>query len=226
MLLPLAFAQNATRIRYMPLGDSITEYGCWRAQLLDKLTKANYAVDFVGGSNSTTVCEVGPYDNNHEGHSGYRATNIAGQNQLVGWLQRNPADVITMHLGTVDIVQASIPTAQIIAAFTVLVRQMRESNPRMKIIVSDTRPVRRTKALIPRHRSRKSSPGRAATSRWLHLTKPSRLGLSLKIRPNPPYGSSINTLDSPPTTSLMVCIQVPREIQRLPTNGYPLLFTQ
>jgi hypothetical protein len=133
---PLALAQNATKIRYMPFGDSITEFGCWRAQLFDKLTKANYTnVDFVGSMTSNTNCQgISTYDRNHEGHAGFQAVNIANQNQLVGWLQRNPADVVTMHLGTND-VNGGRTTAQVIAAFTTLVKQMRDSNPKMKIIV-------------------------------------------------------------------------------------------
>lgn len=87
------------------------------------------------------------------GHSGFLAINIANNKQLVGWLQRNPADVITMHLGTNDIVQQNKPVNQIIAAFTTLVQVMRDSNPKMKIVVcppsshpNTLRPATKTKA--------------------------------------------------------------------------------
>jgi len=80
---------------------------------------------------------VAKYDKDNEGHSGFLAINIANNKQLVGWLKKNPADVITMHLGTNDIVQQNKPTADIIAAFTTLVGVMRDSNPRMKIVVSE-----------------------------------------------------------------------------------------
>jgi hypothetical protein len=169
MLASLAFAQNATTIRYMPLGDSITEHGCWRAQLFDKLTKANYTVDFVGSASSTTVCEVGSYDNNHEGHTGNQASNIAKQSQLAGWLQSNPADLITMHLGTVDIVEGNITQTPLVSAFTNIVRQMRASNPKMKIIVSQLLFLQSRK-LIAHERLRKSFRGQlvATTARsWL-----------------------------------------------------------
>lgn len=53
----------------------------------------------------------------------------------MGWLQRNPADVITMHLGTNDVVRQDTTVDQIIAAFTKMVQQMRDSNPKIKIIV-------------------------------------------------------------------------------------------
>jgi lysophospholipase L1-like esterase len=60
---------------------------------------------------------------------------IANNNNLPGWLQRNPTDIITMHLGTNDITYGKT-TAQIITAFGKLVDQMRASNPKMRIIVS------------------------------------------------------------------------------------------
>jgi lysophospholipase L1-like esterase len=130
-----AAAQNAT-LRYMPFGDSITEIICWRSKLWNKLQSTEWAsVDFVGSGKTENSCRDTKYDRDNEGHSGFLAINIANQKQLVGWLQKNPADVITMHLGTNDIVQQSKSTTDIIAAFTTLVKQMRDSNPRMKIVV-------------------------------------------------------------------------------------------
>ena len=121
--------------RYMPFGDSITEFGCWRAEVWQMLQDAGYtAVDFVGSQSSATQCNGLNYDRDHEGHAGFLAINIANQNQLVGWLQQNPADVITMHLGTNDIFGGH-STDEIIAAFDTLVDQMRDSNPAMRIIV-------------------------------------------------------------------------------------------
>jgi len=129
-----AAAQNAT-LRYMPFGDSITEIICWRAKLWDKLQSTEWAkVDFVGSGRGENNCRNTKYDRDNEGHSGFLAINIANQKQLVGWLQKNPADVITMHLGTND-VNGNRGTNDIIAAFTTLVSQMRTHNPRIKIVV-------------------------------------------------------------------------------------------
>lgn len=127
-------AQNKT-LRYMPFGDSITEIVCWRAKLWNKLQADWSNVDFVGSGKTENNCRDTKYDRDNEGHSGFLAINIANAKQLVGWLQKNPADVITMHLGTNDIAQQSKATSDIIAAFTTLVKQMRDSNPRMKIVV-------------------------------------------------------------------------------------------
>jgi lysophospholipase L1-like esterase len=100
------------------------------------LQQAGYTnIDFVGSSTSSTCTSVNiNNDKNHEGHAGYLAINIANQNQLVGWLTSNPADIITMNLGTNDIAQGK-STADILKAFSTLVDQMRTSNPKMKIIV-------------------------------------------------------------------------------------------
>jgi lysophospholipase L1-like esterase len=133
-----ATAQNAT-IRYMPFGDSITEIICWRAKLWERLQTTEWAapaVNFVGSGTTENNCRDTKYDRDNEGHSGFLAIDIANKKQLDGWLQKNPADVITMHLGTNDIVQQSKATADIIKAFTTLVATMRTSNPRMKIVVS------------------------------------------------------------------------------------------
>ncbi|KAF2463243.1 SGNH hydrolase [Lindgomyces ingoldianus] len=134
-------AQNAT-IRYMPFGDSITEIICWRAKLWEKLQTTEWkSVDFVGSGKTENNCKDTKYDRDNEGHSGFLAIDIANKKQLDGWLQKNPADVITMHLGTNDIVQQNKAVADIIKAFTTLVSTMRTSNPKMKIIVAQIIPM-------------------------------------------------------------------------------------
>lgn len=130
-----AVAQS-TGLRYMPFGDSITEIICWRAKLWEKLQDTEWAtVDWVGSGKTENNCGDNKYDRDNEGHSGFLAIDIANRKQLVGWLEKNPADVITMHLGTNDIVQQNKAVTDIIAAFTTLVEVMRASNPNMKIIV-------------------------------------------------------------------------------------------
>jgi len=119
----------------MPFGDSTTDYGCWRAWLGQKLKEDGYNIDFVGTRKAEATCNNLNYDRDHEGHPGYQAVNIVKDKQLVDWLRQNPADIITMHLGTVDIVLASRKAADIISALNTLVDQMRTSNPAMRIIV-------------------------------------------------------------------------------------------
>jgi len=110
--------------------------------LWEKLQSTEWAsVDWVGSGKGENSCRDTKYDRDNEGHSGFLAINIANSKQLVGWLQKNPADVITMHLGTNDIVQQNKPVDQIIAAFTTLVDVMRTSNPRIKIVVAQIIPI-------------------------------------------------------------------------------------
>ena len=123
-------------IRYMPFGDSITDYGCWRPWLGEKLKSDDYKIDFVGSRRAEATCGNLDYDRDHEGHPGFKALDIAKDRSLVGWLKDNPADIISMHLGTVDIVRSQTAPPDILDAYSTLVGHMRNSNPRVKILVS------------------------------------------------------------------------------------------
>lgn len=123
----------------MPLGDSITEITCWRAKLWDLLASANVLsnVTFVGSMTDNTqncVAVQANWDHHHEGHSGFLAIDIANSD-LVGWLASAKPDVVNFMLGTNDVFRMHT-TAEIIAAYTKMVQEMRSSNPNMKIIVS------------------------------------------------------------------------------------------
>jgi len=139
-LLTAASAQTTnTTIRYMPFGDSITEIICWRSKLWQRLQTTPFnssVVNFVGSGKTENNCRDTTYDRDNEGHSGFLAIDIANKGQLDGWLKSNPADVITMHLGTNDIVQQNKAVVDIVKAFGTLVGSMRGTNPRMKIVVS------------------------------------------------------------------------------------------
>jgi lysophospholipase L1-like esterase len=133
-------AAAATPVRIMALGDSITgSPGCWRALLWQRLTNTGFTnIDFVG-----TLPPQGcgfSYDGENEGHGGFLATNVANQNQLVGWLSATRPDIVIMHFGTND-VWNNIAPATITAAFSRLVDQMRASNPAMKILVAKIIPM-------------------------------------------------------------------------------------
>jgi lysophospholipase L1-like esterase len=132
--------QAAVPVRIMALGDSITgSPGCWRALLWQRLQNTGFTnIDFVG-----TLPPQGcgfPYDGENEGHGGFLATNVANQNQLVGWLAATLPDIVVMHFGTND-VWNNIAPATILTAFSRLVDQMRASNPTMKILVAKIIPM-------------------------------------------------------------------------------------
>ncbi|KAK5661605.1 hypothetical protein OQA88_9705 [Cercophora sp. LCS_1] len=141
-LLFLAFPViHAAAIRWMPLGDSITDYGCWRAWLWERFQNEGYDVDLVGGERAGENCRGLDFDRDHEGHPGYMAVDIVAKKQLVDWLKKNPADVVTMHLGTNDIFRGNKKTGEILEAYTTLVDVMRGSNPGMRIIVAQIIPL-------------------------------------------------------------------------------------
>jgi uncharacterized repeat protein (TIGR01451 family) len=86
-------------VRIMPLGDSITRRWNpgYREGLYIDLIGAGMDIDMVGSMTDNCAPDCA-HDPNHEGHSGYTASNIAGN---VGtWLNLNPADVIMLHIGT------------------------------------------------------------------------------------------------------------------------------
>ncbi|KAK3985052.1 putative endoglucanase X [Cladorrhinum sp. PSN332] len=125
----------------MPLGDSITDYGCWRAWIWERFQKEGYDIDLVGGERAGENCNSLSFDRDHEGHPGFQAYDIATKNQLIGWLKKNPADIVTMHLGTNDIIRVARKASDILAAQGKLIDQMRESNPEMRIIVAQIIPL-------------------------------------------------------------------------------------
>jgi lysophospholipase L1-like esterase len=131
----------AAPARVMALGDSITAApGCWRAYLWQQLQAAGYTgVDFVGTMRGDGCGFT--YDDNHEGHSGFLATGIAGQNQLPPWLSATNPDIVIMHLGTNDMWGGQTPVSTVLGAYTTLVNQMRANNPNMKIIVAQILPM-------------------------------------------------------------------------------------
>ena len=137
---PPGIAQ-VTPVKIMPLGDSITgSPGCWRALLWNMLQNAGYTNIHFVGTLPPQGCGI-PYDGNNEGHGGALATGIVSQNLLPGWLAATSPDIVMMHLGTNDVWNGSFTTAQILAAYTTLVQQMRANNPSMKILVAQIIPM-------------------------------------------------------------------------------------
>jgi lysophospholipase L1-like esterase len=87
-------------IKVMPLGDSITVgypgLDGYRTSLYQNLISSHFLVNFVGSQNNGTGL-----DNDNEGHLGYSATQI--NDNVIGWLDNNPADIVLLHIGTNDI---------------------------------------------------------------------------------------------------------------------------
>lgn len=123
----------------MPFGDSITEITCWRAKVQDQLAEAGYMdqVNFVGSKTTNPAkCTTasGTFDDEHEGHSGWQAVNIA-ESYISTWAKAQKPDIVNFHLGTNDIAQGKTPE-QVIAAYDTILKALRAANPNVKVIVS------------------------------------------------------------------------------------------
>ncbi|EUC40503.1 carbohydrate esterase family 3 protein [Bipolaris oryzae ATCC 44560] len=127
-------------VRIMPFGASIVSR-CWRANLQTSLRAAGITnFEFVGSQTAPT-CSGTNIDPDHEGHPGSQATTWAANADLVAKLKQNPPDVVIMLIGTNDVLIGQKPIVQILAAYDVLIGQMRASNSKMQIILSNLLPL-------------------------------------------------------------------------------------
>ena len=91
-------------IKILPLGDSITANvttHSYRYYLWNLLQAGGYNVDFVGNQINQTYAN---FDPDHEGHSGWRADEIAAS--LAGWLANYTPDIVLLHIGHNDFFQS------------------------------------------------------------------------------------------------------------------------
>ncbi|CAI4214729.1 unnamed protein product [Parascedosporium putredinis] len=143
-LMGFALAASAQKVKFLPLGDSITEITCWRAIVWDMLSAEGVAdqVDFVGSmTNNPQNCKAtsAGFDTGHEGHSGWQAVDIANQ-YIEGWSESTVPDVVNFMLGTND-VNMGKTTAQIIAAYDKILATLRAVNPNVKVVIDKLIPL-------------------------------------------------------------------------------------
>jgi lysophospholipase L1-like esterase len=130
-------------VKIMPLGDSITEssggHASYRYWLWQQLGQAGYEVDFVGSN--TGVAGGDPqfasFDQNHEGHSGYRADQI--QSNITSWARAASPDVVLLHVGTNDIFQGQ-SNSSTITEIGGIIDNLRSVNPNVKIFLAQIIP--------------------------------------------------------------------------------------
>lgn len=114
---------------------------CWRANLQTKLRAAGVTnFDFVGTQKST--CGGANIDQDHEGHPGSLATDYAAKGNLTVWLNAvQTPDIILMLLGTNDVLIGKKPVGDVLAAYDVLIGQMRAKNPKVRLLFSNLLPL-------------------------------------------------------------------------------------
>lgn len=105
-------------VRIMPLGDSITagttdganklpppgQQVSYRRELYNVLVataNGRYNIDFVGSLSEGSFANPRIGDPDHEGHGGFTSADIA--NDITGWLNTDPPDIILLHIGTNDL---------------------------------------------------------------------------------------------------------------------------
>ena len=103
-------------LRVMPLGNSITHgvviadpnennYVGYRKDLFESLDAIYPNLDFVG----SLTHGAGVFDKDHEGHRGWMADEV--RDEVEGWLDDNPADIVLLHIGTNDIGTGATPAS-------------------------------------------------------------------------------------------------------------------
>ncbi len=119
---------QATPVKIMPLGASITvgeewyhndpypdymeNHGGYRIGLWNRLQGSSMSdVDFVGSQSGPAL---GGYDDDHEGHSGYKIADISAE--INGWLAASTPDIVLLHIGTNDRLDYDGKNADMIAA--------------------------------------------------------------------------------------------------------------
>lgn len=134
----------------MPLGNSITQgdmhHRTYRYHLWKMLRKNGYDVDFVGTvhTNFNGVNSTQDFDQDHEGHSGWRAdqvlNGIPGQRKLSDFVHDTSPDIVLMHLGSNDIFQGE-PVDQIITELKDIIMNLRSSNADIIVLIAQILPV-------------------------------------------------------------------------------------
>jgi acyl-CoA thioesterase I len=127
-------------LRIMPLGDSITEaaagHNSYRRDLFFNLTGAGCQIDFVGsqtGVYGAPSAPNGDFDQNHEGHWGWRIDQIASQ--VEHYVAVASPDIVLIHLGSNDIFQGEHP-ANVAEELNDLIDRIRQTRPYTTIILA------------------------------------------------------------------------------------------
>lgn len=124
---------EASKIRVMPLGDSITHgwnvEGGYRIRLLELMPDLN----FVGSQQN------GPgylSDKDHQGHPGWVVQEIA--NNVNGWLNAQQPQIILLKIGTNDVGQANWATTP--DRLSALIDQITTQQPNTELLVANLIP--------------------------------------------------------------------------------------
>ena len=145
----LALQAHAQK-RIMALGNSITQANnmnkSYRYPLWKKLVDAKVSFDFVGsmrnhhlGNPAWPTHNGLSFDQDHEGHWGWRADEIvngrSGLGKLSDWLMGYTPDIVLLHLGTNDLYYGQGVTSTL-ADIRQVVGVIRAKNPRVVVLLA------------------------------------------------------------------------------------------
>lgn len=131
-------------IRILPLGNSITQsnntHYSYRYNLWKKLIDGGHHFDFVGSLNSNfggnpdwPLYQGKNFDQDHEGHWGWRADQIL-QN-LPEWQNNYTADIALLHIGSQDCAQNN-SIESTVGEIKQIIDTLRNSNPKVMILLA------------------------------------------------------------------------------------------
>lgn len=142
LLAPMLLWSETAKKKIVLIGDSITEgsgesFPTYRKPLWYKLIENGYTnIDFVGSQNSNLS---GDWDQDHEGHWGWCADQLAAL--LPSWLQSYTPDIAVIHIGTNDLIHQSQSPEGITAEIGGLIDILRADNAAVKIVLSQIIPM-------------------------------------------------------------------------------------
>jgi lysophospholipase L1-like esterase len=120
-------------INILPLGDSITvnvENKSYRFYLWKMLKSEGYNVDFIGSKRHQNYDD---FDPDHEGHSGWRADQIA--ENLKEWLNNYTPDIVLLHIGHNDFFQGET-VDNVINDIKKIIDILQANNPKVVIFLA------------------------------------------------------------------------------------------
>jgi lysophospholipase L1-like esterase len=145
---------NGDACRVMPLGDSITDGCCgentlsmgasYRLELFHLSLMNNKKLTFVGSNSSgPNMVDNVAFPKKHEGHSGWTIADGGGrqglQQQIVGWLNTNPPDIVTLMIGTNDVdIMLDLPNAP--KRLGTLIDTITQTTPKALVVVAQIVP--------------------------------------------------------------------------------------
>lgn len=140
-----------SQLKILPLGDSITHgyrgEQTYRYPLWQMLVDEGANFDFVGslqesidGLSQWPDYNGIPFDRDHEGHSGWRADEVA--NYLESWLSGYSPDVALIHLGTNDVYYQGQSAESTLDDLQSIIQILRNKNPVIKIFLAKIIPAR------------------------------------------------------------------------------------